>query len=120
MPRRPWSASRTGFADTTRRRIEIRLLFLGWSHARLCEEVGAVERGPPMAPALFRAYMLGKRAWRRERPDDMPQPIDRVAAALAVPTAALEPGGPWEPLVGRDETYIGALTAADTSTPPAR
>lgn len=79
--------------DTTAKRVKVRMARLGLTQA----DLGArMER--PMSQAQVNLYLGGNRPWRRPGggPDDA---IERFARALGVPVAALEPGGPWEPLV---------------------
>lgn len=95
--------------DSTRKRIEVRLAFLGWTHARLGVEVGKVDGRPPLLGGSVRNYLCGRRAWRRGEPGGgLADPIDRFAAALRVPVAALEVGGPWEDLISDSEARLCA------------
>lgn len=89
----------SGFEDSTRRRVEIRMIFLGLTQAALGEAIGAVEGGEALSQQHVQRYLCGARPWRRKIKDALPQPIERFAAALRVPVEALEPGGPWEVLV---------------------
>lgn len=92
--RAPWGR-RSGFEDTTRRRVEVRMTFLGVSQRRLGELLGCTQQ-------QVQQWMAGKRPWRGGRGPGTSgggDAIDRFAAALRVPAAALEPGAPWEPLL---------------------
>lgn len=92
--RRPWGGTRDGFEDSTRRRVEIRMLFLGFTQASL-----GARMDPPVDQQAVYQYLVGKRPWRRRSGDPLPHAIDRFAAALGVSVEALEPGGPWAPLL---------------------
>lgn len=92
----PWSR-RHGFEDTTRRRVEVRMVFLGMTQRTL----GAA-LDPPIDQRQVQQYLVGARPWRRRHGAESAQgqhAIDRFARALDVPVEALEPGGPWEVLV---------------------
>ena len=54
MKRKPW-AEQTGPSDTTVRRVQVRMTFLGLSQAGLADLLGALT-GPTV-----RAYMSGRR-----------------------------------------------------------
>lgn len=106
MSGKPWSATRSGFEDTTRRRVEVRMTYLGLSHEALGRRIGQADGGPALAGSTVRAYLSGRRAWRRSVPGiEAPEPIVRFAAALDVPVISLEPGGPWGWLVNPPEPF---------------
>lgn len=92
--RRPWGGTRDGYEDSTRRRVEIRMLFLGLTQASL-----GARMDPPTDQQAVYQYLVGKRPWRRRSGDPLPHAIDRFAAALDVPVEALEVGGPWVALL---------------------
>ncbi|HNC24734.1 MAG TPA: hypothetical protein PLU52_11055 [Opitutaceae bacterium] len=90
--RTPWSR-RHGFEDTTRRRVEVRMVFLGLTQRML----GALF-DPPIDQRQVQQYLVGNRPWRRQAARGE-HAIERFARILGVPVEALEPGGPWEALV---------------------
>lgn len=90
---RPWAHRRGGFEDSTRRRVEIRMIFLGLTQAAL-----GAEMDPPMTQQQVYQHLSGQRPWRRREGEG--HAIERFAEALIVPVESLESGGPWGPLVG--------------------
>lgn len=97
--RRPWARRTAGFEDTTSRRVEVRMAFLGLTQAALGEAIGNVSGDAPMSQVQVWQYIAGRRPWRRRSGDSLPQAIDKFAAAMGVKPADLEPGAPWDPLV---------------------
>ena len=103
---RPHSETRRGFEDTTARRVQLRLVFMGWSQERLGVELGTLDGTRALTGAAIRNYLCGRRPWEHRNPlDPSPSPIDRFARALGLPVGALRPGTPWDRLV--DTNSVG-------------
>ena len=62
--RRPWGGTRDGFEDSTRRRVEIRMLFLGLTQAAL-----GARMDPPTDQQAVYQYPSFKRGGDRTFPD---------------------------------------------------
>lgn len=88
--RKKWPDPPARWKDTFKKRVEIRLAYLGWTQDDLGAALAIVEgRDTPYNSASLRPYLSGRRSIDAMR--------GRIANAIGVRESALVPG---EPLVG--------------------
>lgn len=79
------------FEDTFKRRVNVRLAFLGWTLFDLGAAVGIVEgRDAPISHGAIRHPLNGRRGWEAWAP--------RFARAMGCPDRNLHPRTDWGPL----------------------